>query len=502
MANTNGTIELDLSKFNFSAEQIRNINKLVYEGIERLPEISAIHNMWGGIVYDKEVGFITEGGLVGKKGQGCNPTAQDWNIGTRKVLWKPREWQIELAECAEDLKNTMVVYSLRTGTDIDDLEDTDYMIIVSEVLIGAVYKMLYRIIWMNDTDAENVDWETLPVAAVASLTAVPTAAATEQSTGEALVGTVYEVSTAANKVKCALADGTVIYLSPTAATGTAVEGHTYYSKDTEHKITPIEGTVYLGVARGTLGATKCTLSNGTIVYLAADAATGVAQEGKIYYSKTGATQEVNGGGIITEDVDTEYFDIIDGLFKQLRGYVAEDNKRGYVISANAKTSKEAQMSNMTPDAAYGILSGMWYKAPIKLRNLKADTNQDNRPKFLVTQTIADAYEQYLTGKGIAPTYVNLVEGVQVLAFLGIPVVPMPIWDEMIQSFNDLGSTYFKPHRAVLTNKPVLAVGSPTQGQLFGELKIWYNVDEEKTKMRMKDKIDAEIANPDLFIYAE
>jgi hypothetical protein len=79
---------------------------------------------------------------------------------------------------------------------------------------------------------------------------------------------------------------------------------------------------------------------------------------------------------------------------------------------------------------------------------------------------------------------------------------MPIWDEMIQSFNDLGSTYFKPHRALLTNKPVLAVGSPTQGQLFGELKIWYNVDEEKTKMRMKDKIDAEIANPDLFIYAE
>lgn len=502
MANTNGTIELDLSKFSFGPEEIRNINQLVYEGIEKLPEISAIHQMWGGIIYDKEVGFITEGGLVGKKGQGCNPTPQDWNIGTRKVLWQPKEWQIELAECAEDLKNTMVVYSMRKGTDIDDLIETDYMIIVAEVLIGAVYKMLYRIIWMNDTDADNVDFESLNVAALATLTAVPTAAATEQTTGEALVGTVYEVSTAANKVKCSLADGTVIYLSPTAATGNAVEGHTYYSKDTEHKTTPIEGTVYMGVAKGTLGAQKCTLSNGTIVYLAADAASGVAQEGKSYYSLTGATQSVNAGGIITEDVDTEYFDIIDGLFKQLRGYVAEENKRGYVISANAQASKEAQMSNMTPDVAYGILSGMWYKAPIKLRNMKADTNQNNRPKFLVTQTIADAYEQYLTGKGIAPTYVNLVEGVQVLAFLGIPVVPMPIWDQMIQSFNDLGDTYFKPHRALLTTKSVIAVGSPTEGQLFGELKIWYNVDEEKTKIRIKDKIDAKIANPDHFIYAE
>ena len=502
MANTSGTIKLDLSKFSFGPEEIRDINKLVYEGIERLPEISAIHQMWGGIIYDKEVGFITEGGLVGKKGQGCNPTPQDWNIGTRKVLWKPREWQVELAECAEDLKNTMVVYSMRTGTDIDDLTETDYMNIVAEVLIGAVYKMLYRIIWMNDTDAENVDFETLAVAAVASLTAVPTAAATSQTTGEALVGTVYEVSTAANKVKCSLADGTVIYLSPTASTGTAVEGHTYYSKDTENKTTPIEGTVYMGVVKGTLGAQKCTLSNGTIVYLAADAATGVAQEGKTYYSKTGATLDVNGGGIITDGVDTEYFDIIDGLFKQLRGYVAENDRRGYVITANSQASKEAQMSQMTPEAAYALLTGMWYKAPMKLRNMKADTNVENRPKFLVTQSIADAYEQYLVGKNIAPTYVNLVEGVQVLSILGVPVVPMPIWDEMIQSFNDLGDTYYKPHRALLTTKSVLAVGSPTQGQLFGELKIWYNVDEEKTKIRIKDKIDAEVANPDHFIYAE
>lgn len=495
-------INFDLSKFTFTAEQIRDINELVYEGVERLPEISAIHQMWGGIVYNKEVGFITQGGLVGKKGQGCDPELQDWGIGTRKMLWEPKEWEIYLGECANDLKDTMVVYSMRTGTNVDDLTDTDYMNIVVEVLVGAVYKFMYRLIWMNDKDAENVDYESLAVAAVASLTAVPTAAATQQTTGEALVGTVYEVSTAANKVKCALADGTVVYLSPTAATGTAVEGHTYYSKDTEHKITPIEGTVYMGVAKGTLGATKCTLSNGTIVYLAADAATGVAQEGKIYYSKTGTTQEVNAGGIITQDVDTGYFDIIDGLFKQLRAFVAEDDKRGITIDANSQSTKAEQMAYMTPERAFNLLSAMWYKAPLKLRNMKADQNADNRPKFLVTQSIADAYEQYLIGKGIDRTYVNLVEGVQVLAFLGIPVVPLGIWDEMIQSYNDLGTTFFKPHRALLTTKPVLAVGTPNTGRMYGDFEIWYNKDERRTKILLKDKADAKIANPDFFIYAE
>ena len=182
--------------------------------------------------------------------------------------------------------------------------------------------------------------------------------------------------------------------------------------------------------------------------------------------------------------------------------VAEDNTRGVTITANSKTSKADQMGEMTPDSAYSLLSTMWYKAPIKLRQMKADTNVDNRPKFLVTQSIADAYEQYLIGKGIDRTYVNLVEGVQVLSFLGVPVVPMAIWDEMIQAYNDLGDTYFKPHRALLTTKSVLAVGTPNGEREFGEFDIWYDKTSRKNYILLKDKLDAKIANPDHFIYAE
>lgn len=366
MANTEGTINLDLTKFTFTAEQIRNINELVYEGIMRLPEISAIHQMWGGIVANKEVGFITEGGLVGKKGQGCDPEPQDWNIGTRKLVWEPKEWEIYLKECAQDLKDTMVIYSMRTGTQIDDLTDTDYMNIVVEVLIGAVYKFLYRLIWLNDTDAEEA---------------------------------------------------------------------------TDH-------------------------------------------------------------GTYTDGLDLGYFNIINGLFKQLRGYVADDAKRGITIAANSQATKAAQMSGMTPQAAYELLTAMWYKAPMKLRGMKNDRNVENRPKFLVTQSIADAYEQYLIGKNLPQTFVNLTEGVQVLSILGVPVVPMPVWDEMIQAYQDLGTTFYNPHRAVLTTKSVLAVGSPTQGKLFGEFDIFYDKKDRGNYILLKDMLDAKIANPDHFIYAE
>lgn len=433
------SINFDLANFTFTAEQIRDINELVYEGIERLPELSAIHQFYRGIIYDKEVGFITGGGLVGKKGQGCDPQTQDWKVSTRKVLWQPKEWEIFLDECAEDLKNTMVLYAMNQGTRVDDLTDTDYMAIVVEVLIGAVYKFMYRLIWMSDTDAEEVDYNDYPLAA-----------ATQQTAGSALEGTVYLAvpKTTDGAVKCALANGTIIYLSGTAASGNAEADTTYYSKDTDNPVT------------------------------------------------------VNEGGYITEDVDPEYFDIIDGLFKQLRGLVADDNTRGVTITANGKTSKADQMGEMTPDSAYSLLSTMWYKAPIKLRQMKADTNVENRPKFLVTQSIADAYEQYLIGKGIDRTYVNLVEGVQVLSFLGVPVVPMAIWDEMIQAYNDLGDTYFKPHRALLTTKSVLAVGTPNGEREFGEFDIWYDKTSRKNYILLKDKLDAKIANPDHFIYAE
>lgn len=487
---------ISFSAFTFTAEQIRNINELVYEGIAKLPELSELHTMYDGIVYDKEIGFLTGGGLVGKAAQGCNPTPQDWSVGSRRVVWTPKSWEIFLDECASDLENTMVVYAMNKGTRVDDLTDTDYMAIVVEVLIDAIKEMFYRLIWFGDSHADNVDWNEYPKAAATELTAVPTAAVTEQTPGSLLVGDVYEVSTADDKVKCALEDGTVIYLAAEKSTGNAEAGKTYYSKDTEHKITPIEGTVYMGVDMTTEGAVKCALADGTIVFLNADAATGVAQEGKTYYSKdTDNPVTINEGGNLTTGVDEDYFNILDGLFKQLRAIVALDADVKVTIAANSKTSKADQLAYLTPELAYTLLSDMWYKADIKLRQRKGEC------RFYVTQSIADKYEQYLVGKGIESTYSNLVDGVPALKFNGVPVIPMPMWDANIQSYFDLGDTYDAPHRALLTLKSVIAVGTPS-AKAFDEVDVWYDKTSRKNYILCKDKLDAKILSDKMLIYAE
>lgn len=63
---------------------------------------------------------------------------------------------------------------------------------------------------------------------------LPTATLTAQTVGSAISGTVYEAvaSTTSGAVRCSTPDGEEVWLSGTAATGTAQAGKYYFSKDT------------------------------------------------------------------------------------------------------------------------------------------------------------------------------------------------------------------------------------------------------------------------------
>ena len=120
------------------------------------PDINSIHTVFPDIVTNTEVGYIGEGGMVGVVNTGCNPTPQPWNINTRKLKWEPGIWEILLSQCYTDLQQSATIYSLRTGVDIPDFTDTDYMNIVIEVLERSIMDFWYRLFWFNDKDAKNV----------------------------------------------------------------------------------------------------------------------------------------------------------------------------------------------------------------------------------------------------------------------------------------------------------------------------------------------------------
>lgn len=147
---------LNFNNFTFGVEQIRAVKELLYDEVLKSPEYNLLYTIHPNIVYDKEVGFIGKGSLVGVKSQGCDPTPQEYNIGTRKITWTPKGWEVFIAQCYKDLESTAAVYSLRTGTSISDFTDTDYMAIVVETLSESIRDFFHRIIWFGDEAAKNV----------------------------------------------------------------------------------------------------------------------------------------------------------------------------------------------------------------------------------------------------------------------------------------------------------------------------------------------------------
>ena len=343
---------LDFKNFEFTAEQIREVNELLFDEILQAPEVTLITTLYPGIVFDKEIGFIGEGGLVGKGRQGCKPTPQEWKIGTRVVKWEPRPWEILLEECWTNLEATAAVYSLNTGVDIADFTDTDYFAIIVSVLSDSIKKFIIRLVWFSDMDAANV----------------------------------------------------------------------------------------------------------------------------------------SDGGIITDGVDVDYLNILDGLWKQLLIQLVSNPAQRVVIAENAGTTYATQALSQNNIIAY--LEGLKFNAPIILRG--------KQNSFIAcTQSFHDAYAKYLKGLNLESTYVNLVNGQQALTYDGTPLIPLPIWDEMIVMFENTGAKLNNPHRALFVIKEVLAVGVDGDDS-FEKMNTWYEKKDRTVNIELMGKADAKVLNPAMF----
>lgn len=99
---------------------------------------------------------IGEMDAVGHAGAGCNPTYEEIGIADALKRWALGAWEIALKICYENLEDTIAEYSLKTGTAIADLTDTDFMAIYLELLETQVRRMVWRFAWFGDTTADNI----------------------------------------------------------------------------------------------------------------------------------------------------------------------------------------------------------------------------------------------------------------------------------------------------------------------------------------------------------
>lgn len=198
------------------------------------------------------------------------------------------------------------------------------------------------------------------------------------------------------------------------------------------------------------------------------------------------------GGEITAGVDVKYFNLIDGLFKQLEAQSALNAKQRVAIAENAGATYAAQ--EVTSDAAVAYLRSVVRSAPVVLKS------QSNK-MLLVTGGIYEAYKESLQSACCTETtYRNLTEGMGVLKFDGIPLIPVYGWDEVISAYMNDGAKLVNPHRIVFTTPDVLGVAVDADGE-FDVSNVWYDRASREVALETMGMIDAKLMNPDLFVYA-
>lgn len=202
-------------------------------------------------------------------------------------------------------------------------------------------------------------------------------------------------------------------------------------------------------------------------------------------------ENVVDGGIITNALDIKYFNLLDGFWKQMLAQIIVTPAQHVNIVENEGGTyllQEMVVANVT-----AMLKSMIYKAPLVLRG-KTDG-------FIVcTQSIYDAYAQSLQGTSLSELYVNLVNGQRTLSIIGVPIIAMPIWDEMIRAYEDNGTTYNNPNRAVYVTKDILGIGVDDPSS-FGTLDVRYDKETRKVKIEAMGVADAKLMNPANFVIA-
>ena len=146
-----------MDQFTVSNQGIMDLKELLFLTVLQQGSINETVDFMTGVKNGSRLGGVGEMGLVGKKGNGCSPQWNTTNLDTVEKIWELIEYEVAEQLCYADFEDTIVQHSMRTGTDRADLTGTDYMDVILEPRLRlALEKMIWRLVWFGDKNAENV----------------------------------------------------------------------------------------------------------------------------------------------------------------------------------------------------------------------------------------------------------------------------------------------------------------------------------------------------------
>lgn len=201
---------------------------------------------------------------------------------------------------------------------------------------------------------------------------------------------------------------------------------------------------------------------------------------KVWFNDT-AAQTIASGGVFKNGTDLGYFNSFDGLFKQIFSEVGVGASNRVAIDKNTQASYAAQA--LGEDAALQIFEKMVTVADERL--VAADD-----AFILASRSLADNYRATLRNKNLGSGFLEVVEeGRPKLYFDGIEIKVRYDWDRYIKTYQDNGTKWNLPHRAVLTTKSNIPVGTLSEADL-AKLDVFYDRTQKLNIMDAAYTLDA------------
>lgn len=190
--------------------------------------------------------------------------------------------------------------------------------------------------------------------------------------------------------------------------------------------------------------------------------------------------------------DAGNWNAIDGFWKQIFTIAAGTPARRVVIARNAQLTFALQQfdsTDTTNRVVTKLLQDLIFNADYRLRD-KANKI------IIVTQSVADQYVRELedaAGNGIPVAFEFITDGVSKLTRMGVTIYAFSFWDRIITTYtrNSAGTGYDNPHRALLTVKENLRIGTEEEADL-AKLEPFYDQTLKKYFIDLGYNIDAKV----------
>ena len=202
-------------------------------------------------------------------------------------------------------------------------------------------------------------------------------------------------------------------------------------------------------------------------------------------------QNITNGGVITNGEDVTLLTPNDGLWKRLFAIATANASQRTTISANTAASYAAQKSAMLAAGyATGIVDTIKLEASTKV-------NAGGEATLFMNKKFADylAHDIKVTYKDNLP-FERIFDGFYLAYYDGMPIVAIEAWDYLIDKYENTGTKWNLPFRAVLANPANLLLGVDKDDPISTP-DIWFEKKDRMNYVYATGKIDTMVAQPDL-----